>query len=84
MTNPDGESASAQVEWIGPGEVQKLLGMSRSSFYRFINKMKHDKTLSAGTAEVVPELGGIRWPNGTWRFRKDEVVEFRDQMMEIG
>lgn len=83
MTNADDGSASTEVDWIGPGEVHELLGMSRSSFYRFLNDMKHDKPLPTGTAEVVPELGGIRWPNGTWRFQRDEVVEFRDQMMEI-
>lgn len=85
---PDPQSLN---EWLTTKTTRELLGYTRSGFSRFLDEHSEVETVVLGegdekggeTLEVAtcPILGGNRKPKSSWRFHRDYVLRYRQQLL---
>jgi len=72
--------------FLSAAGLRRVLGCSRSAVYRLIQRLQRTVTVTAengSTVEVlvVPELGGIKWPESDWLFERAAAERFRSRLL---
>lgn len=66
-----------------PGETMRELGFKRASFYRFLEEHSETKSVKGIEIQVCPPLGGQKYPQSSWRFRRSYVQAHIDAIVPV-